>query len=130
VVAGLAVAPAASAATGNTPFNNRTPADFIDIGDARLTQVDTWIAITPQNTLIVTHGQPEFAGTPTGILMLSAEELNITDMGMVEYAHPESWLNSVGGGGGSGGISTRSTVCRAAAAQAMKLLLNAASTQL
>jgi len=130
VVAGLAVAPAASAATGNTPFASRGPGDFVDIGDAKLTQVDTWIAISPQNTVIVTHGQPEFAGTPTGILMLSAEELNVTDMKMMEYAHPESWLNSVGGGGGSGGIAVRSTVCRAAAAQAMKLLFNAASTQL
>ena len=72
VVAGLAVAPAASAATGNTPFASRTPADFVDIGDAKLTQVDTWIAITPQNRVVVTHGQPEFAGTPTGILMLAS----------------------------------------------------------
>ncbi len=130
VVAGLAVAPAASAATGNTPFASRTPADFVDIGDAKLTQVDTWIAITPQNRVVVTHGQPEFAGTPTGILMLAAEELNMTDLSLMDYAHPESWLNSVGGGGGSGGIATRSTVCRAACAQAMKLLLNAASAQL
>src|SRR5438874_1063967 len=68
--------------------------------------------------------------SPTEILMLAGEELNIDDMSMLVYAHPESWLNSVGGGGGSGGIATRSTVCRAAAASAMKLLLNAASTQL
>ena len=62
--------------------------------------------------------------------MLTGEELNITDMSMMEYAHPESWLNSVGGGGGSNGISQRSTVARAAAAQAMKMLMNAASTKL
>jgi nicotinate dehydrogenase subunit B len=130
LVTGLSIADAAEAATGNTPFGNRTPADFIDLGDPRLTQVDTWIAISPQNKVIVTHGQTEFSGTPTGILMLAGEELNIDDMSMLVYAHPESWLNSVGGGGGSGGIATRSTVCRAAAAQAMKLLLNAASTQL
>ena len=40
------------------------------------TQVDSWIAITTDNKIIVTHGEPEFAGTPTGILMLVAEELN------------------------------------------------------
>jgi len=133
VVAGLSaagIAGKASAATGNTPFGNRTPNDFIDLGDPRLTQVDTWVAISPDNKVIVTHGQVEFAGTPTGILMLAGEELNITDMNMLVYAHPESWLNSVGGGGGSNGISQRSTVCRAAAAQAMKLLMNSAATQL
>jgi hypothetical protein len=63
--------------------------------------------------VIVTHGETEFTGAPTGNLMLVAEELNITDMSMMEYAHPESWLTSIGGGGGSGAISTRSTVCRA-----------------
>jgi nicotinate dehydrogenase subunit B len=117
-------------ATGNTPASQRTPADLINPGDPRLTQVDTWVAITPQNKVIVTHGETEFSGATTGILMLVAEELNITDMSMMVYAHPESWLNSVGGGGGSGAISSRSTVCRAAAAQAMKLLLQAASTKL
>ncbi len=80
--------------------------------------------------MIVTHGEAEFSGAPTGILMLVAEELNITDMSMMVYAHPESWLNSIGGGGGSGAISTRSTVARAAAAQALKLMLQAASTKL
>ena len=123
VVAGLALAEGASAAgvvqaTGNTPFSERTPADFINLGDPRLTQVDTWLAITPENKVIVTHGETEFTGAPTGILMLVAEELNITDMSMMVYAHPESWLNSIGGGGGSGAISSRSTVARAAAAQA------------
>ena len=116
----------AMAATGNTPFSQRTPADFLP----NLQSVDSWIAITPQNTVIVTHGEPEFAGTPTGILMLVAEELNITDMGMMEYAHPETWLNATGGGGGSGGISSRSTQTRAAAAYAHRVLLTMASTSL
>ena len=121
VVAGLSLPGKASAAgvieaTGNTPFSERTPADFITLGDPRLTQVDTWLAITPANKVIVTHGETEFTGAPTGILMLVAEELNITDMSMMVYAHPESWLNSIGGGGGSGAIATRSTVCRAASA--------------
>ena len=84
----------------------------------------------PDNTVIVTHGEPEFGhGTPTGILMLVAEELN-TNMSQMIYARPESWLNSTGGGGGSGGISQRSTQIRAAAAYAKQQLLNMASTQL
>ncbi len=135
VVAGLSLAGGASAApvveaTGNTPFSQRTPADFIPLGDPRLTQIDTWLAITPQNKVVVTHGETEFSGATTGILMLVAEELNITDMSMMVYAHPESWLNSIGGGGGSGAIASRSTVARAASAQALKLLLQAASTKL
>src|SRR5580658_9283113 len=64
VVAGLSVAGTASAAgvveaTGNTPFSERTPADYIALGDPRLTQVDTWLAITPANKVIVTHGETE-----------------------------------------------------------------------
>jgi nicotinate dehydrogenase subunit B len=121
-----ALAGKAQAATGNTPFTQRTSADFLP----NLQSVDSWLAITPQNHVIVTHGEPEFAGTPTGILMLVAEELNITDMSMMEYAHPESWLNATGGGGGSGGISSRSTQTRAAAAYAHQVLLGMASTQL
>src|SRR5205814_4293485 len=95
-----------------------------------LNTIDAWLAITPDNRVIVSHGEPEFAGTPTGILMLVAEELDITDMRMMEYAHPETWLNATGGGGGSGGISSRSTQARAAAAYAKQILLGMASTQL
>jgi nicotinate dehydrogenase subunit B len=115
----------AQAATGNTPFSQRTPADYLP----NLQSIDSWIAITTDNKVIVTHGEPEFAGTPTGILMLVAEELD-TNMEQMVYARPESWLNSTGGGGGSGGISSRSTQIRAAAAYAKRQLLNMASTQL
>jgi CO/xanthine dehydrogenase Mo-binding subunit len=123
---GAGTAGKAAAATGNTPFSQRTPADFLP----NLQSVDSWIAITPDNKVIVTHGETEFAGTPTGILMLVAEELNIADMSMMEYAHPETWLNATGGGGGSGGISSRSTQTRAAAAYGHQVLLGMASTQL
>src|SRR5690349_21436442 len=128
LVVGFSMYGAGSAlgATGNTPFNQRGPGDFLP----DLHTIDAWLAITKADKVIVTHGEPEFAGTPTGILMLAAEELNITDMGMMEYAHPESWLNATGGGGGSGGISSRSTQLRAAAAYAHQQLLNMASTQL
>ena len=116
----------ASAANGLTPFNQRTPNDYLP----DLTQIDTWITITPQNTCIVTHGETELGhGTPTGILMLTAEELNM-DFSQMVYAHPESWLNVTGGGSGSSGISSRSTNIRSAAALAKQTLLNMASTKL
>jgi len=121
-----ALAGKAQAATGNTPFASRGPGDYLP----DLNAVDSWLAITADNKVIVTHGEPEFAGTPTGILMLVAEELNITDMNMMVYAKPESWLNATGGGGGSGGISSRSTQARAAAAYAKQIMLNMASTNL
>ncbi len=123
---GAGTAGKAAAATGNTPFASRTPADFLP----DLNSVDSWIAIRADNSVIVTHGETELGhGTPTGILMLVAEELNTT-MDQMIYAHPETWLNATGGGGGSGGISSRSTQTRAAAAYGKQVLLGLASTQL
>jgi len=126
VVSYSALAGKAQAATGNTPFGQRGPGDYLP----DLNAVDSWIAITTDNKVIVTHGETELGhGTPTGILMLVAEELD-TSMDQMVYAPPETWLNATGGGGGSGGISQRSTQTRAAAAYAKQLLLGMASTQL
>ncbi len=116
----------AQGATGNTPFALRGPGDFLP----DLNAVDSWIAVRADNSVIVTHGETELGhGTPTGILMLVAEEMN-TNMDQMIYAHPETWLNATGGGGGSGGISSRSTQTRAAAAYAKQVLLGLASTKL
>jgi CO/xanthine dehydrogenase Mo-binding subunit len=116
---------AAQAATGNTPFGQRGPQDWLP----NLSTIDAWIAIRADNTVIVTHGEPEFAGTPTGILMMVAEELDVS-MKQMTYAPQETWLNATGGGGGSGGISSRSLPTRAAAAYAKQELLKMASTNL
>jgi CO/xanthine dehydrogenase Mo-binding subunit len=121
-----ALAGKADAATGLTPFAARGPQDYLP----DVNQVDTWFAITTENKLIVTHGETELGhGTPTGILMLTAEEINMT-MDQMVYAHPESWLNVTGGGSGSSGISGRSTSIRAAAAYANQILRNMAATKL
>jgi len=125
MVVGLAAAGSASAATGNTPFSQRGPQDYFQNNNT----IDQWLAIRADNTVVVTHGEPDFAGTPTGILMLVAEELEM-DMSQMIYAPPESWLNFTGGGGGSGGISSRSTQARVAAAYAKAELLKMASTKL
>ena len=58
-------------ATRRSPSAGRS--DFLP----DLSTIDSWLAITADNTVIVTHGEPEFAGTPTGILMLVAEELDM-----------------------------------------------------
>ena len=97
-----ATAGAAQAATGNTPFAQRGPGDYLP----NLNTIDSWIAIRADNTV---DRHPRRAGvrhgTPTGILMLVAEELDM-DMSQMFYAPPETWLNATGGGGGSGGISS------------------------
>jgi nicotinate dehydrogenase subunit B len=116
----------AEAANANVPFGKRTPADFLPDP----TQVDSWITINADNTITVTHGETELGhGTPTGILMLVAEELN-ADMAQMRFAHVESWLQAVGGGSGSSGISTRSQTIRTAAALAKQTLVNMAAQQL
>ena len=88
VVGYSALAGTASAANGLTPMGQRGPQDYLPSQAA----VDSWITLTPDNTVIVTHGETEQGhGTPTGILMLVAEEM---DMGMDQmiYAPPETWL--------------------------------------
>ena len=64
----------AEAATAPTPFAKRTPADYLP----DLAQIDSWITLTADNKVIVTHGETEFGhGTPTGVLMIVAEEMNM-----------------------------------------------------
>jgi CO/xanthine dehydrogenase Mo-binding subunit len=121
-----ATAGKASAANAAVPFSKRTPADFLP----DQTQIDSWITVNADNTITVTHGETELGhGTPTGILMIVAEEMN-ADFSQMKFAHVESWLQAVGGGNGSSGISARSTTIRAAAALAKTTLLGLASAQL
>ncbi|HEY3922360.1 MAG TPA: molybdopterin cofactor-binding domain-containing protein, partial [Gaiellaceae bacterium] len=123
---GAATAGKASAANADTPFNKRTPSDYLP----DQTQIDSWITIHADNTATVTHGESELGhGTPTGILMLVAEELNM-DFSQMKFAHVESWLQAIGGGNGSSGISARSQTIRTAAALAKQTLVGMAATQL
>ena len=95
-----------------------------------LTQVDSWITITPTTRPSSRTARPSsVTGTPTGILMIVAEEL---DMGMdqMAIAHPETWLNATGGGGGT--AASRAARRRPARRPRMRkqVLLGLASTQL
>jgi nicotinate dehydrogenase subunit B len=107
-------------------LQQRTASDFMP----NLQSIDSWITLNADNTVTVTHGETELGhGTPTGILMVVAEEMGMT-MPQMWYARPETWLNATGGGNGSGGISSRSTQIRAAAAYAYQLLTGMAATKL
>jgi len=107
-------------------FQERGPQDYLP----NLQSIDSWITLNADNTVTVTHGETELGhGTPTGILMIVAEEMNM-NFDQMWYARPESWLNVTGGGSGSSGISSRSTQIRAAAAYANQVLLGMASTKL
>jgi CO/xanthine dehydrogenase Mo-binding subunit len=112
-------------------FAERTPQDYLNqVGATAINNVDAWLTINADNTCTVTHGETEVGhGTPSGIMMLVAEELNM-NMDQMWYARPESWLNYTGGGAGSSGIDSRSTQIRAAAAYANQWLLAMAATHL
>jgi CO/xanthine dehydrogenase Mo-binding subunit len=126
LIVGYGTASSALAANGATPFAQRGPQDYLP----DLTAIDSWITVNADNTVTVTHGETELGhGTPTGILMIVADEMDMT-MPQMRYAHPETWLNATGGGSGSGGITSRTPQARAAAAAARSALLDLAATQL
>jgi CO/xanthine dehydrogenase Mo-binding subunit len=113
-------------------FAQRTAQGYLNQGNATtgINNVDVWLTVNADNTVTVTHGETETGtGTPTGILAVVAEEMNMS-MSQMWYARPETWMNYTGGGGGSGGISSRSTQIRAAAAYAKIWLLQMASAKL
>jgi CO/xanthine dehydrogenase Mo-binding subunit len=92
--------------------------------------VDSWIVLNPDNTVTVTTGQGEYGqGTTTAVLMIAAEELNM-DMSQMRYLRPDTWVEAIGGGGASAGITQRALPVRAAAAYAYQTLLSMASTSL
>jgi hypothetical protein len=110
-------------------FAERTPQDYLN-QVAGIANVDAWLTVNADNTVTVTHGETEVGhGTPSGILMIVAEEMNM-GMDQMWYARPESWLQFTGGGAGSSGIDARSTEIRLAAAYAKQWLLTMASTKL
>ena len=127
MIVGFSRSPARlTAATGNTPFASRSPQRL----PPNLNTIDAWIAIRADNTVMVTHGETEFGhGTPTGILMLVAEELDV-DMAQMIYALAETWLNAPAAAAAPAASRSRSTQTRAAAAYAKQELLKMASTNL
>jgi nicotinate dehydrogenase subunit B len=121
-----ALAGKASAATRAANDPVPAPADYLPNQAA----VDSWIRLNSDNTVTVTTGQGEYGtGTPTGVLMIAAEELNMS-MSQMIYVRPDTWVEAIGGGGASAGITQRVGPVRAAAAYAYQTLLNMASSKL
>src|SRR5687768_12645123 len=92
--------------------------------------IDSWIAINADNTATVYFGKIEITGAPTGLLMIAAEELDLT----IQQVSHGDWNTEVtpnqGFTAGSNSISSGGPQVRQAAAEARAVLLNLASKQL
>jgi CO/xanthine dehydrogenase Mo-binding subunit len=128
-LAGSALAGKASAIDGDIPTGYNPD----------INQVDSWLAITSDNLVVLKTSQIETGnGITTGFLQVVAEELD-TDMSQMRYGlfSPTSHdvvdtYNSVssGGEGGSNAMSGTGPKIRNVAVLARQALLNMASTQL
>ncbi len=131
-VVGSALAGKASAAFPATP---PTPAGF----NPDLNQVDSWITINADETVVLKTSQIETGnGITTGFLQVLAEELD-ADMSQMRYgmfnasSHTvvDTWVaGSTGGEGGSNAMSGTGPKIRNVGALARQALLGLASTQL
>ena len=131
-VVGSALAGKASAAFPATP---PAPAGF----NPDLTQVDSWITINADETIVLKTSQIETGnGITTGFLQVLAEELD-ADMSQMRYgmfnqaSHTvvDTWVaGSTGGEGGSNAMSGTGPKIRQAGALARQALLGLASTSL
>jgi nicotinate dehydrogenase subunit B len=92
--------------------------------------IDSWIAINADNTATIYFGKIEITGAPTGLLMIAAEELDLT---IQQVSHGE-WNTDVtpnqGLTAGSNSISSGGPQVRQAAAEARAVLLGLAAKQL
>ena len=121
LVVGFSIAGAGMGAkTANAAFNPDS------------TQVDSWLTVNADNTVTFKTSQIEVGnGVTTGLMMIVAEEMNVS----VDQVHHSVWDSTIlvnsGSTGGSTGIQTSAgPPLRAAAAYAYQALLNLASTNL
>jgi nicotinate dehydrogenase subunit B len=94
-------------------------------------QVDSWIAVNPDNTATIYFGKVELGqGSTTGLLQIAAEELDLTmdQVGLVR--HDTNVTPDQGNTAGSQSIQTGGPQVRAAAAEARQALLGLASAKL
>jgi CO/xanthine dehydrogenase Mo-binding subunit len=94
--------------------------------------IDSWIAIHADNTATLKAGKVELGqGTLTGLLMIAAEELDMTLAQMKHIINPDTNVTAnQGTTSGSQGIQTGGQQVRAAAAAARNALLDLAASSL
>ncbi|HZO98594.1 MAG TPA: molybdopterin cofactor-binding domain-containing protein [Gaiellaceae bacterium] len=139
VVVGASLASAGLAAKANAAFVP-SPSTYNPPTNA----VDSFLYVNPDNTINLLTSQVEIGnGTPTGFLMIAAEELDV-DFGQMRYGSSvydkdgaliatitDGWRAvNTGGHGGSQAIQSVGQQVRAAAATAKQQLLSLASKQL
>ena len=120
VGAGLG-AKAAQAATD--PYASNGPFDQI--------AVDSWLTIHADNTASLKIGKVEMGqGTPTALLMIAAEELDMKLSQLKPIFHDTNVTPNQGASVGSQGVQTGGKQTRAAAAAAKSALLDMAAANL
>jgi CO/xanthine dehydrogenase Mo-binding subunit len=122
-VLGAGLGAKAVQAAGEDPFASNGPFDQ--------TAVDSWLIIHPDNTASLKVGKVEMGqGTPTALLMIAAEELDLDFSQMKIITHDTNLTPNQGSSVGSQGVQTGGKQTRAAAAAAKAALLKLASTSL
>ncbi len=92
--------------------------------------IDSWIVVNENNTVTMYMGKIDITGTPSGLLQIAAEELDMT-YDQLRAARVDTDLSpNQGGTFGSNGISSGTPAVRQAAAEARAVLLGLASKQL
>ena len=122
-MAGAVVGAKAARSAGIDPYASMGPYDQ--------TAVDSWLIIHSDNTASVKIGKVEMGqGTPTALLMIAAEELDMSFSQMKMITHDTNVTPNQGSSVGSQGVQTGGKQTRAAAAAARGALLKLASTSL
>ena len=104
---------------------------YASMGPYDMTQVDSWLTIHADNTASLKIGKVEMGqGTPTALLMIAAEELNMSFSQMKPIFHDTNVTPQQGASVGSNGVQTGGKQTRAAAAAAKNALLDLAATKL
>ena len=109
--------------SANAPFASNGPYDQ--------TQIDTWMIVHSDNTASILSGQAEIGqGTPTGILQIFAEELNM-GFDQVKFVAPDTNVTPfTAAQTASTAIRTVGPLIRAASASAYQVLLGLAAVNL
>jgi CO/xanthine dehydrogenase Mo-binding subunit len=114
---------AKAAKAASDPYASDGPFDQIS--------VDSWLTIHADNTASLKMGKVEMGqGTPTALLMIAAEELDMKFSQMKPIFHDTNVTPNQGASVGSQGVQTGGKQTRAAAAAAKSALLDLAATNL